>query len=238
MLYGQLSTGFSIDNFKSLSAFDGLSALVGLHYPLVPGVLLTPSIGYGRSEDYSVLFLGAGVQLVLGKNNRPEERAVGSFQRGDLLAGAQGVNLNFTESTTSYGTDLGAYYFLTERFALGVAMGLSRSGQRYISSAGDEKNVYYDLSAGIGTRYYLTTEQHTIWFVEAGASYDYDNVRSTISGSADRNAVQLLGGAGAQIFVRDNVALELGPQLRYNIVGQEYLPTVSVGMIFGIRFLL
>ena len=238
MLFGELSTSAFLNNFARVTAFNSMSARVGLHYPLAAGVLLTPSIAYGSSEGYNGVYIGAGIQLVLGKNTRPEERAVGSLQRGNMLAGAQAANLSFYDGEITYGTKLGGYYFLSNRFALGVTLGGSRSGQQYFNGIRDEKIVYYTIGVGLGTRYYLNTEQHILWFIEAGASYDKFIRQSRDRGYDDGDTAYVLGGGGAQIFLRSNVALELGPQLRYRLPGGLYNKRFDLGLNFGIRFLL
>ncbi len=239
MIFGQLSTGFSVDDFARVSAFSSISPQIGLHYPLAAGVLFTPTIGYyGIGQAYSALSLGVGLQLVLGKNNRPEGRAVSNFQRGTLMAGAQGVNLSLREQSTSYGTELGAYYFLTDRVALGVAVAAARAAERIRLSTGDEKDVSYVLGVGIGSRYYFSTARHVVWFAEAGVSYDRHIIQSSVRGNYRANYVYLLGGGGAQIFLRDNVALEVGPQLQHRVFNEQYRTELDFGLNLGIRFFL
>ena len=238
MLFGQLSTSAFINNFDRIAAFNSVGVQVGLHYPLTAGVLLTPSIAYGRNDGYNGVSAGAGIQLVLGKNTPSEEQAVGRLQRGNILAGAQAINLRISNGEAAYGTSLGGYYFLSNRFALGVTLGGSRSGQQYFNGIGDEKIVYYTIGVGLGTRYYLNTEQHILWFIEAGASYDKFIRQSRDRGYDDGDTAYVLGGGGAQVFLRSNVALELGPQLRYRLPGGLYNKRFDLGLNFGIRFLL
>ena len=230
MVYGEVGTSAT----KSLDRYSGASNLnlsAGLQLPVAPGILLSPSLTYAISEGRNFLSMGAGIELILGKNTDTEGQAIANLQRGDLLLGAQSLGVTFGKNVTSLGADFGGYYLLSERFALGANLSVSHTGLGNDGSRGDFS--YSAGGIGIGGRYYLTAQAHTVWFVETGASFSWANSKfSNVSESSSQP--YLLAGGGAQIFLRDNVSLEVGPQLRYATESGSY----SLGGLFGVRFVL
>ena len=230
MAFGQLNVGTLAVNQGEF--FDeGYALSAGVHLPLAAGILATPMASYQFNRGRNLFTVGAGVTLVLGKNNRPDERPAANLQRGDVLLGAQSLSLGTREGVLTFGGGLGGYYFLSSRFALGLALEGSRTriefGQR-----GTDAFVSSRLGFGAGARYYLTTTGRSLWFTEIGISRDRYRVDDGFRTDFTVTQTSLLGGGGLQWFIRDNVALEVGPQLRYYTSDDE----LTVNANFGIRF--
>ena len=86
-------------------------------------------------------------------------------------------------------------------------------------------------------RIYLSTQRYLVWYIDGGAHYWRSNTSIDPGGSSSSDGRFSLGlGGGAQIFVRDNVALEIGPQYRYFFAEGENFGLL--GLNFGVRYFL
>ena len=237
MAFGQVTSGAYYDN-DQINYGGGIALKAGLHYPIAPGVLLSPAVSYVVCKEWSnVVSLGGGIALVLGRNNRPETGPVVQFERGDLLLGSQFVSFSSRRETTRYGVDLGGYYFLTSRVAVGGSIGADRSRSIVNLQPTDNRQTSFDVSVGTAVRYHLTTGRRLGWFSELGGSYTYLTAAYPDGSDFHRHLGSATLGIGAQFFVRDNVSLELVPQVRHQFskyAYQSYAPRLN----FGIRFLL
>lgn len=220
-----------------VTAFDEVVATAGLQLPIGRGILLTPSVYYLAQSGRNTLGLTAGVELILGRNNRGEGAALAGFDRGSIMLGGTFLSAGFSKLVDSGGFSLGGYYFLTSRLALGVGIAYGTTkvslGSGIGRPAGDFTNS--NFSIGLAPRLYLTTQQHLVWFVEAGI--DWQRSRSEFNQNLSMETLSsfsVSAAGGAQLFVRDNVALEFGPRLRYLTDEDEVL----LGLNFGVRFLL
>lgn len=230
MVYGEVGTSAG----KNQDVFTGASSLnlsTGIHLPVAPGILLSPALTYSINDGRNFVGVGAGIELILGKNGEEEGQATANLQRGDLLLGGQSFGAGFSKNVTNVGATLGGYYMLSERFALGGTLSASYVSLSNEGSTGDVS--FSGGGIGIGGRYYLNTQAHTLWFVETGASFGWE--RGKYASTVDKNSQPyLLAGGGAQIFIRDRVSLEAGPQLRYATKAGGY----ALGGLFGVRFVL
>ena len=232
MVFGEASVGTVIGDDRS-TVGDNVTLRLGGHYPLAAGVLLTPALTYQINQGRNIFSLGAGIELVLGPNNRPEARPTPTFKRGDVLLGGQFASLSALRNSVGVGAELGGYYFLHPRFAMGVAVQGSRFGGKWELGSRTQRIRSISYGLGVSSRYYLNARGRYRWFAEAGISFSHFDFRDDFAATED-NRTYLLGGAGMQWFVRENVALEVAPQLRYD----RRIEVLSSTVNFGVRFLL
>ena len=237
MAFGELSSGWSYSSYDDVSMLAGPTLAVGMHYSITPGVLLTPRLSYSINDDWpNTVALGGGVSLVLGRNNRPEERPVVRFERGDLLLGSQFVHVTSNQQISRFGLDLGGYYFLNDRLAVGGSVSTTLSRIVDFPSNGD-RSTDFTVGVGAAARYYLVTGRRLGWFGELGANYGNYIRRFERGNSGNWHSGWAAVGLGAQFFIRDNVSLEVVPQVRHlfnEYESQRYGPHIN----FGVRFLL
>ncbi len=250
-VFAEAGTGISSyrygDSEREFSAFGQLDLSAGIQVPLAPGLLLTPAVGYSVWEGSNTVSVGVGLELLL-QPDEDDAEVVGSFGKGTLTLGAQSAHLNFQESIFSGGFTAGGQYFLTDRVAVGAQLGLSVLRVELPDSDPDLGNSQRAYSLGVGgsLRHYLGSPQRLRWFVDGGGGVTYSRHTVQLSdGSTAGNGLishtnqsinpYIAAGGGAQYFLRDNVALEVGPQLRYNLGDNSSQGRWLPGIHFGFR---
>ncbi len=146
------TTGYySEDDFH---AGEGASLQVGAQLPVADGVLLTSSIGYSIVSGRNALYVSSGIELVLGKKDQ-SERPVASFLQGDVMLGGQSADLTLSRNISGFGLNLGGYYFLLDRLAIGGSLGAN--GARADNSVTGTFREFRAVAVGVGlgSRYYL-----------------------------------------------------------------------------------
>ncbi len=222
------------------SAFEQLDLQAGVQLPIAAGLLLTPAVEYSVQEGRNYLSVGAGLELLLRARTEGESPTP-SFGKGTIVLGAQSASFLRRRRILQGGFTVGGQYFLTDQFAAGVQLGLGFYRVKSADFLGSVRDAYGGLSVDVGLsgRYYLTTARRLVWFVDGGAGYVRNWTTSNVSLDTQTTADGYLSvGGGAQYFIRNNVALEVAPQFRYNLQGDGLNPRTSQGINFGFRVLL
>ena len=239
-IYGEVSSPFQYASSGRFYEFNSLTLTGALQLPLSPRVRLGPALSYAVSKHSNTLNLLARLEIIFGKapGQLAEERSP-SFRPGMVMLGGQQGRISRTGRTCSLQLGVGGHYFLTDRFAAGLLVGGYIQEHRDNSGSQDRvagKLQYYTTISG---RYYLSTEGRVRWFTELGTALTqqttYQRPNSQPLTTSSRNGIQLTGTLGAQYFLRNNLALELGPQLQRPL-GKQGQTVASLHA--GIRFLL
>ena len=221
-------------------AADPVVVGAGLQFPLAPGIRVGPTVDYVIQGRNNSIQAAARFELVLGRNNRPADKPVAGFQKGSIMLGSQLVSAMFREKFRTVGVVVGGHYFLTDRLTTAVNVGVENGYRDIGTSISTYVARWYSYSIGLGSRYYLTTQRQLVYFVEAGGGYE--RVGGTMTRddvvesrrSFDGSLVTV--AAGAQLFIRDRVALEAGPQYRRVFDTDDRYSILALN--FGARFLL
>ena len=243
-LYGEVTTGvgYIIDALRvatiANAGFYGFEFAVlraGLQLPLTSGVRLGPTLDYQiYSDDRNVLTLAAQIEILLRSGGDKKVAPIGAFRNGTVMLGGQLADLRFRANFIGGSLRVGGHYFLTDRLAGGVAFG--GSGLRFGSDFPYRSSV---LSADLSARYYLTTERRVVWYAEAGAGfYAGRQWRSNPGGSTEESYsdVSVTAAVGGQYFLRENIALEFGPQWRKRLDEED--SGTGIDLYTGARFFL
>ena len=235
LVFGEVASGLEAEP-DDTRLFESAELSAGVQLPVGGGAYLSPTLSYQIHEGSNSLALGASLQLLLGDQGE-EEAPSRTFRRGELMLGLEGASVNLFESGNSINANLGAHYFLTGRLAVGGLIGYGRSYNYYeIGGSTPDRYVRFSrLHLGAGARYYLTGGDRLVWFAEAGLGRFWESMdTNTGIDYFDGSFTYLTGGVGGQYFVTRRLALEAGPQLRYNLTSEQLIP----GLNFGLRFLL
>ncbi len=233
MVFGQAGT--SLTNFDGeRDYFKTLDVAAGVHFPIGFDALLTPKLSYVVTEGNN--YLGLSLGLEVRTNGGEEEKAIAGFRKGRIMVGA--TSAGFTRIDDDYNAQLevGAHYFLLDRLAVGGQFGYIgdyvtiRTGSNTAGTL-----TYKSLYAALAARYFLTEGRRLVWFAEGGLGHRRTVLKSDvlIDQDAEGEGCLTLGG-GAQLYVKSNFALEVGPSAQYSFAAESW----KYGLNFGFRFLL
>ena len=237
-VYGQVSTGFGLGN-GGLTGFNGVSVGAGLQIPVAPGILFGPKLDYMLGGRRNQLQFGANFEIRLGRNTRTEGSVVPAIGKGSLMLGTQLICAALAGSINGGQLAVGGHYFLTDRLTAALNLGFGGSRADFGSTNFPRTFRSDNYSIGLGSRYYLTTAGRLRWFAEAGAGWQRNSFRNNVNGSETRQSTSgylLTAGFGAQLFIRENVALEVAPQLRR--IFEEGRRGTNIGLNIGARFII
>ena len=242
MVFGELATGATLASGGAGDIADNFRAGVGMSLPITSGVLATPTLDYNFGDGLNNVALGLHLEFVLGRNTRSEDAPVASFGKGSLMLGGQFAGLNVLEDGVIGGLAVGGGYFLTDRLTLAAAFQISGNsyGSEDFNRPGlDLKSRAVQFGPEIGSRYYVTTGRRLVYFWEVGIGYSY--AKSSFTGSNFDTEIKssyftASAGVGAQYFLRDNFALELGPS--YQRILDADISSSGIALRLGAQFLL
>ncbi|WP_116108802.1 outer membrane beta-barrel protein [Lewinella sp. IMCC34191] len=242
-LYGQVSTVMGVVGGrvpdviiagKGFYGFETATLRAGLQLPLATDVRFGPVLDYQIEPGRNLLALSAQIEIVLRRGGEAEATPVSTFRAGSVMLGGQLAGVGLRKNLVFGNFRIGGHYFLTNRLAAGLSLGASstRFGVQTIW-----KGV--TLSTDVSARYYVSTGKRLVWYAEAGGGYytgrqwnddqfDSPNYRG--------DYFSVTGAVGGQYFVRDNFALEFGPQWR-EVLDNPYEEN-SIDLNIGARFLL
>ena len=236
-VFGQVSTDLGI-NDGGIYGFSSARLRTGLQLPLTSGVRIGPTLDYVVNSGRNYFTLGGTIEIVLNADDAGEEQPVGTFSRGTVMLGGQLANVRVSKNFTGGDLYLGGHYFVSDRIAAGLSVGLQGGQQDYSNSSQDFFYRYDRQSVDLSARYYFTTGKRLIWYGEAGGGYFRSVQRSENPFGAQRlseDGLSAFASFGGQYFVRDNIALEFGPQLRQIFGGNR---NTTFGLTAGVRFFL
>jgi hypothetical protein len=237
-LFVQASSGLN-NGFGEVEAFTSGTLSAGLQLPLTDNVRVGPLLDYFVQAGRNRTRLGAQIEIVPGRNTRVDAASLPSFGRGSIMLGAQSASVELSRNYTGGNLTVGGFYFLSDRLAVGASVGAI--GYRFSSSrpgGGDQvsRSTFYVI--GTGARYYLTTGRRLLWYLEAGAGYIGQVRTGFLASSVDirtsSSSAYLAAGGGLQYFLRENVALEVAPQIQqFFLQGDD---GVGLSVPVGVRF--
>ncbi|WP_116125457.1 hypothetical protein [Lewinella sp. IMCC34183] len=233
--FGQLQSGVDYDG-TDLTAFGSATVSAGVQLPVGGGARLTPYAGYTVAEGANSLQLGARLELRL-RYGAADTTPVVRFRRGTLLLGGQLASATLTENTRRLTARTGAHFFLTRRLAVAAVAGYGGSYESYQFRDGDgERYVRFrELHLGAGLRYLLTTGHRLVAYGEAGAGRLWESLDSNAGiDYFPGSFTYVTAGAGAMYLLNAWLAVEAGPQLRYDLTNERWVPGVN----FGFRIVL
>ena len=242
-LYGEVSSpvGYIYDRGGrtglSNTGFEGFQVAylrAGLQLPVASGVRLGPTLDYLVESGRNVLTVGAQIEVVLRKAEDKEAGPVANFGAGSVMLGGQLASIGFRQSGVFGSLAVGGYYFLADRLAAGVSVGLSgsRFGESFVTKG-------LSFTTELSARYYLTVARRLVWYAGAGGGlityrqWNDDLFNTPRMRGTDYAVSASLGG---QYFVRDNIALEFGPHWRKVLDDED--SGKYVGLTAGVRFFL
>ncbi len=252
-VFGQVGTRFSDygGNAGGSSVLEQLTLQTGLQLPIAAGLFLTPTIAYAAQKGDNEVTLGAGLQLLLHPGTT-DEAITGNFGKGTITLGGQSVSLAARDGRIQGGLSVGGQYFLTDRLAAGVQLGVG--GVRYALQNSDPEGLQSqhggNVDIGGSARYYLSAPRRLVWFLDAGAGYavnwqsrpvweNFGTATQRLVAQKDRSSMgYLAAGGGAQYFIRKNIALEAAPQFRYGLKEDAFYGRTRFAVNFGFRVML
>lgn len=232
LAFGEVSTVIGYDGYDGYG-FDRARVAAGLQLPLGGGTYLTPALQYSIGEGENSVGLAVGIEVLLGRRDTSSLPATNMLGRGRVMLGGQSGSYARTTSTNATGLELGGHYLLTDRLAAAALFGYSRSHASYSFRNGTDNRhlTTRELHLAAGLRYYLAVHHRLGYYAEVGAgrvSYTIDtNVGVDYF---DPSFTYLTVGGGAQYFLRRHLTLEAGPQLRYDLTNERWVPGLNVGV--------
>lgn len=224
-LHGGLRAGISI---VESGVVDGNAAYVqptaGLGLPISPGVLFAPELSYTVVRGENPLRLDFKFDFILGRNNRPANKAKGNYGRGSWMFGSQLGVLSLSPGLNEFRISPEAHYFLGRRLAIGAQAG--------IQLAWNDGTTESQPHLGLTTRYFPLQGQHIDVFAHLGFGVQGDGEASRGNGFLVDNLVTMDGGLGGLLFLRERVALEAGLGIRVF----PQIETAEVALNLGLRF--
>ena len=231
--YGQLQSGVRLSSLES-AYFRTATIAAGVQLPLGGGALVGPQVAYTVQEGSNLL--AAGVHLELQLAAATDEASVGvELDRGRYMLGIGTAGISVTENVKGANVRAGAHYFVTDRLAAAAVIGYDRSNESYDFGNGQERYVRFrTLHLGGGLRAYLADTGRLLWYGEAGAGRVWESLETNTGiDYFPGGFTYATAGVGGQYFLTPHVAVEAGPQLRYDLTNEAWV----VGMNVGIRFL-
>ena len=240
--YGQAEIGYAVLLNDTDNNFQPLSLGVGATRMLNSSVALDGFLGYRKfdlgSEGSSTLSVGASINMFIDDASYGDRKnASASLQRGDVLIGGTIGALDFgleEGGGTAFDVRPQLFYFFGPQLAIGGGVRIGFSGNEVANFS------FRSTSLGISPqlRYYLSNSGHQLWFLSGGLNIDYTRQRTESDFFGDQTftntGVELAVGGGVNSFITPNVALEIGPSLRYN----TEIETVRLGVDVGVQVLL
>lgn len=217
--FAQLSSSISVVDLSDADIFVGLQLGGGWNRFITPDLALELSLAYvnddiGSPSNGGDLQLGAGINVFLSPNAwQNREPATAGFGRGSLMVGGTSAGLSVDPGqtgATSINLSPNVAYFLSDRFALGANVAFN-----YFRGHSDANPETIRVGIGPVARYYLGAIDNRVWFVYGGFDWEYTAFSSSF-GSNNYDSFNTYAGAGLNLFVTPNIALELGPGLYYS----------------------
>ncbi|HEU5290058.1 MAG TPA: outer membrane beta-barrel protein [Cyclobacteriaceae bacterium] len=204
----------------------------GLNYFVSPSLALEGKVSYtypvNDESAYKPIGLGIGLQFFFSRNQNAiaKESNETFLAKGSWMLGGD-INLEFSENEyQTHRINPMVGYFLTNKFATGVAIGYAYSGGEY--------NSIEALSAAPFIRYYFAIGRFAPFAgVAAGLAHSkfeyYDG--DEWQGSTD-NSFSYQAGVGFNYFITKNVALESGLSYFRN----QNIDQGSLALTAGLKF--
>lgn len=234
MVFGGLRGSISLnESNRFVDVSSSFQPHVGLGLPLSPGILFAPELGYTIIGRRNQVNLSLGFDFILGRNTREEELVWGNYGRGSWMFGTQLGGVGITERSTFLRFMPEAYYFLSRRFALGITAGTTLTRFEVTSRRIRAQQNHVGLTG----RYFPVQGRHFDLFAHAGFQLEFDERNFGRRPTGDLlvdNLVIMDGGLGGLLFLRRNIALEAGVNLRV----YPQLENFELGLSSGIRFFL
>lgn len=150
--------------------------------------------------------LSLNFRSFISKEARAEwkKNGIRTFQRGDWLVGRSIAEINFIADQFVLNLSPLAAYFLNERLAVGAEINA-------FTSLNDNNSFaqFSGLTFTPFTRLYLTDAKRWRWFAEAGISYVRTTGRVEDAFTSINYSFSTRGRVGANVFLTQNLALEL-----------------------------
>jgi hypothetical protein len=215
--------------------FYGIEIGAGWTHFLAPAAALDLTLNY-LDGDLSTpgnqwLQLGAGLNLFLPSGTwRERQSTVAGFSRGSWMIGGTTGGLNFWPEdgrATYLSLSPNVAYFLADRISVGTNILFD-----YYRYGRDGKRV----STGIMPvgRFYGGQANNRTWFISTGFEWSRQRIIPNEGPSAHNDTYAMVGGIGSNIFITPNVAMEIGPVLRY--LPEENI--VQLNLLFGAQVFL
>jgi opacity protein-like surface antigen len=247
-VYGQIGARYTANLGEGGDNFWGSDFGIGLTHFLAPGLAFDTYAFYGIS-DWSETGTGSfGLSVGLNVFFGPEQRkgrseAASGFSRGSLMIGGTSGSFGFNSSPTSRFIQLSlrpqVLYFLSEQIALGGGLDFSLSHtSAFINFTSAEIRLIPQA------RYYFSAvPKRQQWFAAAGLEIGRSGVTIEDGGSFSQNHFGFGLGVGLNYFLSPNIALELGPSLRYDFRRNDDLldldtKRLRLGLDVGLQFFL
>jgi opacity protein-like surface antigen len=247
-VYGQIGASYTANLGESGENFWSSDLGLGLTHFLAPGLAFDTYAFYGISDwsesGTGSLGLSAGLNVFFGQEQREgRSEAASGFGRGSLMIGGTSGGFGFNSSPTSRFIQLSlrpqALYFLSSQFAVGGGLDFSLAHTSAFANF-----TAAEIRLIPQARYYFSAApKRQQWFAAAGLEIGRSGVTIEDGGSFSQNHFGLGLGLGLNYFLSPNVALELGPSLRYDLQRNDDLldldtKRLRLGLDVGIQFFL
>ena len=223
---------------------------VGLTHFLGEGVALDAFVALrdddlrGQVDAPRRIFAGTTLGIYLqqgqwtGRKTAQAGFKAGSWMIGGTASGFSWEPVEFGD--ISFAISPNAYYFVGDYLAVGIGAGISF--QRFILGNDLQRLIRTDITLNPQVRYYLSeTGSRQQWFIAGGAGFLFEerrfrsDVPAPFPEEDSRSSYQLGLGFGLNTFLTSNVALELGPNLRYFSESEDYQLGFDIGLQYFIN---
>lgn len=246
--FGQLKADFVGNYYHDDFEYRlGGDVRLGLTHFLGEGLAIDAFVGL-RDQDLRDdspllrIYTGTTLSVYLQQGQWPARQAAqAGFRGGSWMIGGTTIDFGW-EPGEREGIDFSVspniYYFVNDHLAVGAGVGLSFF-QRKGEFSGIESLTFTDISLAPQVRYYISeTNSRQQWFIAGGARFLLEETR-LISDSSffppneeSFRSHDIGFGFGLNSFLTPNVAIELGPSLRYFSRFEEYRLGFDVGLQF------
>lgn len=205
--------------------------------------------GGGFGQQGTELLLGTQLSVYLTKEGfRQRKHTTSAMRPGTIMLGGTSAamsweppgNDNFNTERFSLNVSPNIYYFLTTRLAFGAGL-----TWRYEDFTTKDRNDSFrtlssrtHLAISPQLRYYISEPgAHLRWFLATGCAFVKQRIKNNIflpgfDSRSDEtvNQTEFALGVGLNSFITPQLALELGPNLRYENGGKSYRLAFDVGL--------
>lgn len=225
--YTEIHAGLDFNTRKLINNYGGK---LGIERMLKPNTLLNIDVGYEHfiPEERDRIKLSANLNTVFG-GAFGKRAAQQHFKRGTLTLEGQLMEISAFRSEHSnigqFNISPKAGLFLSNRFMAKASLDLSYSLFDFSRGTEERKANAFSAEAGLGLRYYITTNRLFNFFAEADMSFRYTNDRTEIGNfSSKTTTTRLKGdiGLGTSVFLNKSTSLDFGLKLsKQNRQGQK-----------------
>ncbi|MEL6969022.1 MAG: hypothetical protein AAFO02_02540 [Bacteroidota bacterium] len=206
---------------RMLNANVGLDAFVGLR-------------DFDLSNDGgSALAFGASINMFFNDESYSNRRtASADLQQGMFMVGGTTGAASFSINNgggNNFVVQPQLFYFFSPQLALGGGVRIGFGNTDFIFG-GSLSTTNFGISPQ--ARYYFDSSGHQLWFLGGGLNINHNRQESSFPGAEPitDTELEIAVGGGINSFITPNVALEIGPSIRFGTSNDIVRIGVDVGV--------